>query len=258
MKDLFRSVCMAFSMFSRLPAPRVEWKRENMRHMLGALPLVGAVLGLFYYLYFLAARALGFGALLFGAGLTAVGVLYTGGIHMDGFMDTCDALACHGSIEKRHEILKDPRSGAFAVLYGALYLIVLTALWAETDRAAFLPVCFIPVFSRLASALAGLLFPVYGAGTLKTFRDSSGKRAIILPAVLLMLAEAGLLVLAPVYAGLFSLGTAVCLFVVYRMSQKKFGGMSGDLSGFLLSLTELVLLLLSVLFQKLIQTGVIL
>ena len=41
MRTLFRSLAMAFSMFSKIPVPMVEWKKENMKYMLCALPLVG-------------------------------------------------------------------------------------------------------------------------------------------------------------------------------------------------------------------------
>ena len=39
MKDVLRSAAMAFLMFSVIPMPRVEWKKENMRYMLCCLPL---------------------------------------------------------------------------------------------------------------------------------------------------------------------------------------------------------------------------
>jgi len=45
MKDALRSIAMAFSMFSRVPMPRVEWKSSNMKYMLCALPLVGVAAG---------------------------------------------------------------------------------------------------------------------------------------------------------------------------------------------------------------------
>ena len=44
--NALRSIAMAFAMFSRIPMPRIEWKKENMRYMLCALPLVGAAIGL--------------------------------------------------------------------------------------------------------------------------------------------------------------------------------------------------------------------
>ena len=245
MKDMLRSVAMVFSMFSRLPAPRVEWKRENMRYMLGFLPLVGIVAGALEALWWWLCLRSGFGDLLFAAGMTALPLLLTGGIHMDGFMDTVDALSSHGDVEKKRAILKDSHAGAFAVLYCALYLLGSFALYAETKANAelLLPVCLIPVLSRCGSAAASLVFPVYGGeGLLKTFHEAGSKRALIFP---LLAAAAVLGVIAlrmPVTAAACLAAEALCLLYVYRMSKKQFGGMSGDLAGFLLQLSEIVLL----------------
>ncbi len=44
--SLWETVAAAFSVFSRIPVPRTEWTERNMRYMLCAFPLVGAVIGL--------------------------------------------------------------------------------------------------------------------------------------------------------------------------------------------------------------------
>ena len=54
--NILRSIVMAFCMFSRIPMPNVEWKNENMRYMLCAFPLVGAVIGLILWLWQLLCR----------------------------------------------------------------------------------------------------------------------------------------------------------------------------------------------------------
>ena len=253
MMDLLRSAAMAFSMFSRLPMPRVAWKQENMRYMLGCLPLVGIAVGAAEALWWWLCGRFGIGSRLFAAGMTALPLLLTGGIHMDGFMDTADALACHGSVEKKREILKDSHTGAFAVLWCALYLLGCFALFAETeaDTELLLPVCLIPVLSRCGSALAGLVFPVYGGeGLLKTFRDAGSARALVLPALAYTAVFTVLALCAPVFAAACFVTEGLCLFCVYRMSQKQFGGMSGDLAGFLLQLSEIALLLVIIIISE--------
>ena len=94
MKDVLRSAAMAFLMFSVIPMPRVEWKKENMRYMLCCLPLVGAVIAGALYVWMLLSRELGFGRVLYAAGLTLLPVLLSGGIHLDGFCDTADRRVC--------------------------------------------------------------------------------------------------------------------------------------------------------------------
>ncbi len=84
--------------------------------------MIGWLLALgFYLLSFLFPRPL---ALWLTIGLL---VLLTGGLHLDGFSDTLDGLACRGTREKILEVMRDSRVGAFGVmglilLIGAKYL----------------------------------------------------------------------------------------------------------------------------------------
>ena len=128
MKDVLRSAAMAFLMFSVIPMPRVEWKKENMRYMLCCLPLVGAVIAGVLYVWMLLSRELGFGRGLYAAGMTLLPVLLSGGIHLDGFCDTADALSSHAAPERKREILKDSHTGAFAILYAAGWFTAYFAL----------------------------------------------------------------------------------------------------------------------------------
>jgi adenosylcobinamide-GDP ribazoletransferase len=43
--NILRSFAMAFSMFSKIPMPTIDWKPESMRYMFCVFPLVGAVAG---------------------------------------------------------------------------------------------------------------------------------------------------------------------------------------------------------------------
>ena len=74
---------------------------------------------------------MGGSGVLFAAAAACLPLLITGGIHMDGFMDTVDALASHQSRERKLEILKDSACGAFAVLYCGVYLLLSFALYYE-------------------------------------------------------------------------------------------------------------------------------
>ena len=45
MKSLWTAVVSAFSTFSVLPTPRIEWNEYSLKNVLAALPLVGVVIG---------------------------------------------------------------------------------------------------------------------------------------------------------------------------------------------------------------------
>ena len=134
MKTLLRSVAAAFSMFSALPVPQVEWNETSMRWMLAAFPLVGLVTGGACWAWQLLCGALALPDILRGAGLCLLPVLVTGGVHLDGYADTCDALASHASPQRRQEILKDPRLGAFAAIRLCCYFLASLALWTALPR----------------------------------------------------------------------------------------------------------------------------
>ena len=114
---VWETVIVAFSMFSALPVPQLEWNERNRRWSLCAFPLVGVVVGLACLGWALLCARLALPAVLRGAGLCLLPVWITGGIHLDGFADTWDALSSHAAPEKKREILKDPHAGAFAVIH---------------------------------------------------------------------------------------------------------------------------------------------
>ena len=126
---LWNALLIALSTYSRVPVPRADWTQENRRYALCFFPLAGVVIAAAEFVWW----RLWWGrwSFLFAAGSTLIPLVITGGIHMDGLMDTADALASNGRREKKLEILKDSRCGAFAVMACAGYLLLSFALWAE-------------------------------------------------------------------------------------------------------------------------------
>ena len=253
MKTLFWSIAMAFSMFSVIPMPMVEWKKENMKYMLCALPLVGVLIGAALWVWHILCQWLALGDILFAAGMTLIPLALSGGIHLDGFCDTVDALSSHAAPERKREILKDSHAGAFAIIFTAAYFLMYFALCTELQRVW--PVILIAgihhVFARGIGALAGVAFPASGStGLLASFREGAAKRAVWILLLWCLICVAALIVLSPV-SGLFCALAAVVLLLGLRMmSQKEFGGMSGDLAGYLITLSELVLLACFIFAEK--------
>lgn len=90
---MIKSLLIAFAMYSKVPMPFVKWEKENMKYVLALFPLVGVLEGIFFLMFWKAAMIFKMAPLLRGAGLFIIPLLYTGGIHMDGFMDVLDAKA---------------------------------------------------------------------------------------------------------------------------------------------------------------------
>lgn len=251
MKTLFRSIDMAFSMFSVIPMPMVEWKQENMKYMLCSLPLVGAVIGGCLYLWWLLSGALQFSHLLTAAGYVLIPSAISGGIHLDGFCDTVDALSSHAAPDRKREILKDSHAGAFAIIWLCMYVTAYLAIAGETEDIRIL--ILIPVLSRAVGAFAGTAFRSSGKeGLLKSFRDGASDKAARILMAWCILVLAGMAVISPVCGAISAAAVILCCLFVRRMAIKEFGGMSGDIAGFLISVTELSLLAALVISEKII------
>lgn len=236
---VLQTVAVAFAMFSAVPVPQFNWTEKNMRYAMCAFPLIGVVIGLLWFLCGVlplpgAARA---------AGFCLIPVWVTGGIHLDGYADTCDALSSYGDREKKLEILKDPHCGAFAVIrlcsYFAAYL-ALCACVQFTLQAGLLWMMAL-VLERALSGYAVAAFPMAKntglAHTFATAADQTTVRRVLM--VLAALLSAALLAL-----GGWALVLAALLVFAryYVVSDKQFGGITGDLAGWFLQKAELWML----------------
>jgi adenosylcobinamide-GDP ribazoletransferase len=240
-------------MFSRIPMPKVEWEAKNMRYALGALPLVGCVIGAVLFGWGWLGNTLSFGAPLFAAGMTLLPLLITGGIHMDGFCDTVDALSSHASQERKREILKDSHVGAFAVIATSAYLLAYFALCTELlrDRNSLLLACMIPVVARAASGFVSVCSQLDGTGLLHAMRGAAEHTTVgIALSVWFVACAVTSVMLVPIAGAVMTVAAVVCAAAVSRMSKKQFGSMSGDLSGYLVRAGELSMLAALVFVQK--------
>ena len=118
-----QSLIIALAMYSKIPVPQIEWNKKNMKYALCFFPVVGVIIGIAQYLFFMACDNLGMGVLFKSLIASVMPVVITGGIHIDGYLDTVDGICSYADKEKRLEILKDPNSGAFAIIYGIVYLL---------------------------------------------------------------------------------------------------------------------------------------
>ena len=249
MRTAFETIAVAFSMFSALPMPRVAWKDSNMRYALCAFPLVGLAIGLAQILW-AAVCGLGLPPVLRGMGLCLLPVWLTGGIHLDGYCDTVDALASHASREKKLEILKDSSAGAFAVIWCAVWFLAYFGFMTEKGGNLTITVAAGFLLSRTLSALAVDRLPSARAGMGATLKSSSSFPWWMLTLYGAAYLAVVLLMGAPV-PGLVALVAAGVFFFIYkRMALKVFGGFTGDLAGWFLTVCELVILAAVILTEK--------
>ena len=242
MKALFDGVCTALSMYSILPAPRVEWNRNTMKYAMACFPLVGACIGAAVFGLDRLLRTLNAAPMLYAALMFAVPVLLSGAIHMDGFVDTCDALFSRRPREEKLQILKDPHVGAFGVVSVCLLCVVSLGLYAQLyarGGAAWL-VSFSPVVFRCLSGLSVVCFPMAKeTGLAHLFAANADKKPVrIALGAELALVLGGAAAAGPVPAALLAGAAGAWFFAYYRVSVREFGGITGDLAGWFLVLGE--------------------
>ena len=180
MKSLWNSFKIAFAMFSKIPVPQAEWTKENMKYMFCFFPFIGAVIGAVSLGAAWLANYLGFNVTFLSVTLTVLPVLITGGIHVDGLLDTADALSSWQERKRRLEILKDSNAGAFAVITAGVYFLCWLGAYSEIcfDRQAMIIVAFGFMVSRCFSGLGVITLPkAREDGTVAEFSKKSRGRS---------------------------------------------------------------------------------
>jgi adenosylcobinamide-GDP ribazoletransferase len=253
MKNLFQSLAIAFSMYSTIPMPQFIWRKENMNYALCFFPLIGLIIGGVLYGWFFLAQLLSLNLVLTACGATLIPLAITGGIHMDGFCDTVDALSSHASQEKKQDILKDPHVGTFAILGSMAYFLFTFSLWSQYSSTPLTNLILGFSFA-LSRSLSGILVIVLRSarqeGLVATFSQLAHKK---ITAIFLLIQTSLYLTLivwlAPSLGILLFLAVGLSVLYSLRVIQKDFGGMSGDLAGYFLQLCELIFLLTVVSYQ---------
>ena len=215
MKDWICGFFMAWGMFLALPCPLKIWNEKARSKMLCCLPFVGLAVGGVWVLAAYLARFLP--ATVGGLLLAAAPWLATGFLHLDGFMDVCDAVLSRRDLPERRRILKDSHCGAFAVIG-----MVLLACGQWSAAMANPAVPLLPLPPMESSQYAAM----------------TGKKAPYTAFAALVLAAAVTVPLA-VWGSFAPLAAAVGYGAALWYACRQLGGMSGDVSGFALTLGEL-------------------
>lgn len=243
---------IACAMYSKIPMPKLDWSEENRRYAICFFPVVGAVIGAAMYAFYVCvAYLIGSGVIVsegfYTALMLAIPIVITGGIHIDGYMDTQDALHSYQSRERKLEILKDSHVGAFAVIMLLLYYVVLYGAYSQifmVEQVMMLGISF--VLSRCLSGLAVVSFrSARTEGMLYSF-SSTAHRVVVKGVLMVILLGVfiGLCVI-DIKTGSMVVAGNVFLFLYYKYkAYKEFGGITGDLAGWYLQLSELASALL--------------
>lgn len=252
MKSAWSGLLVTFSMYSAVPVPQVQWEKRTMRWALGFLPLVGVLIGALEWLWFAFCTHFAADGLFYAVIAALLPLFVSGGIHLDGLCDTCDALCSYGDREKRLAILKDPHVGAFGPMWLIAFLLAEVGCFAQIYACpALLPlaVCGFALARALGGCKVVLTPCAKDSGLAHLFAENSDKKAVaimLLIELAIYLAVAGLLVYT-VPHGLKASKVLVAVLLLWygvheKLTRRIFGGITGDLAGFCISIAELLAL----------------
>ena len=238
---LFKSMIIAFSIYSKIPVPQFAWKEEDMEYMMCFFPWIGGVIGLVFYGWLALCEKVQIGVLCRACVAAAIPLIISGGFHVDGYMDTMDAFHSYQNREKKLEILKDSHIGAFAAIMLMLYYLIELAALSEvvTGKAAFA----VAAVFFLARCLSGIgvvtLKSAKKEGLLYTFASGAQKKRVRLA---LYAQLTGCIVLMVAVSGIYGIVAAVtgvlCFFYFKWKSYRELGGITGDTAGWFVTVCE--------------------
>lgn len=235
---IFRWMAVSFSLYSRIPMPRLTYEEGDMEHSLIWFPMVGAVIGALLCLVNIPECMKEVPAAVRIMLSLLIPVIITGGFHMDGFMDTEDAMRSYAPVEKKLEILKDPHIGAFAVigliqtgliLAPAVTVIVLYSSGSMDNILLFAAVF---VIGRVLSGLTSLLFrKAKKDGMLR--KETAGNRSGVIGCLAVwLLLSGGFVLVVDIEKGAVLLLSFAASAAWYRhRAYRLFGGVTGDTAG---------------------------
>ncbi len=234
MKKPINAFFMAFSMYSAIPCPYHPWDEDARPLMLVFLPVVGAVFGAIWYALAYLMRYASLPVFITAAILTLCPWALSGFLHLDGFMDCCDAIMSRRDLAERQRILKDSHTGAFAVISMVTLAMLAFAIFASMpENTDYLALIFIPTAARCVSAIAcEIIKPLSHSHYSGNFKKNQKRSHVVALAVMLVLAiwipQAFCSLRTMIAPTAAALGAAVAIVSAVR----NLGGMSGDIAGF--------------------------
>src|SRR5712692_1849748 len=253
MLNQYRELVAAIRFLSVLPTPGsallFDKNETTSRLVIGCeyFPLVGLLLALLLWLLVLLFAHL-IPQLALAALLVVALVILTGGLHLDGLMDTCDGLFGGRTRERKLEIMRDSHVGSFGVLGAACILLLKFALFASIP-AQSLPLALLLILpsARWSMALALRVFPPArptGLGA-AYHRAVTTRRLLITGLIALLIA-----LIVGRFAGLIAwvTGSLVAL-AIGQWITKSIGGLTGDSYGAIDEVVEVVMLLALVILR---------
>lgn len=173
--------------------------------------------------------------------VVALWAILTGGLHLDGFTDACDALFAAATRERRLEILRDVHLGSF----GAAGLMILLMLKAASlaNATTLAPIFLAPILGRWAMTFAVTYPPARSEGMAVLFRAGLTRRVIFVSTFLV----ASICVCFTTFGLAAFIVAFATAFLIARFAMNRLGGLTGDIYGMICESVEVCVLIVGTL-----------
>lgn len=248
----------ALKFLTIIPLPwRREASLEEVGRSIGYFPVVGIIIGLILaglnWLLGLLLPSIVVNALLIVSMVVISGVL-----HLDGFVDTCDGIAGHKTVEERWRVMHDSRAGAFGIVGVFLLLLVkYVSLSSVPENLLMVTLVLMPVVSRWAMVYTVFAYPyARPAGLGRIFKQGASWQGFTTATVITLAVAIGLARLANItyfYLAGLAIMLAIWVIVVAMATylKRKFAGLTGDTYGAINEVAEVGVLILVCLLVRL-------
>jgi adenosylcobinamide-GDP ribazoletransferase len=235
----------ALVFYTIIPLPS-RWPLEFQRIARWA-PWIGLLIGVLLAALNFLLLQLPLSGFLRGVLVLAAWIAITGGLHLDGVMDTADGLAVPDP-DRRLAVMSDSRTGAYGVMAAAVLLLLKVGAIAEfTSPRACILLGLAPVWGRWGQLVAIALYP---------YLKSEGKGAFhrrslqipqdLWPSLLLLIGISLISIAVEPHQWQSHLGTfALGLFLSWGVGTwfyQRLRGMTGDSYGAVVEWTEVLII----------------
>lgn len=247
---LARSFLAAIVFYTTVPLPQ-KWVLEFGQIACWS-PLIGVIIGTFLGLIDRGLYEIGLPILTRSVLLVAIWVLITGGLHLDGAIDTADGLATSDP-ERRLEVMKDSVIGAFGAIAVVIILLLKSASLSEIESYRWLALINSAGWGRWGQVVAIAFYPyLKPTGKGKFHKQNLNFPEDVLFGLICLLSlsalqmyfnpDEWLVVVLIIMSGLVS------VISINWWLNKQLGGHTGDTYGAVVEWTEAILLCLFAIF----------
>jgi len=239
-KQLLLSLVASVAFYTGIPVPYVE--TLDFSEVARFAPQVGLMIGGIMALLDAGMNYLSMPILTRSALVVAVWIVITGGLHLDGVMDTADGLAV-GDKDRRLEVMADSATGAFGAMAAIALLLLKTAALTDIEQNRWLALMAACGWGRWGQQLAIARYPylkptgkgAFHKAAIRSYKD-------LLPGLLLIVGLSCVQILLDrkrlFFALLITLAGSAIAFLTGAWFARKLGGHTGDTYGAVVEWTE--------------------